>query len=219
MKFMKLLTAFAVVLLAVSCNDDDKDKKIEPINKNASVVGSYDNWAYIDLETGKITNATVEGPWEYYGKEGLVETKTPEIKGNVPAKWHIAFHNYDARTNGGEVIMTDKDNIKDVEILPTEGYQKDEKVEASSQKIIVDMKDMMKGKIGYAGGKINNELSKWVKKIPTGAMPPFKYEIPGKVFVIKFFDGSVAKVKFTDHLAGDGKKKAAEFEYEFIPAK
>lgn len=222
MKLKSIFLAVVTVLFLASCSSDDK--KVDPINSRVSADGAYDMWTYVNLETGEVSQATVAGPWEYYvkseGGEGfdLAETIEPTIKGKEPQKWHIAFHNYEARTNGGEVVMTNKENISEIANLPKYGYVKDIKVKASDRRMIVDRAKMMQGNIGYAGGNLNEELTKWVKKIPTGTMPPYKYELSKNVFVIKFFDGSVAKVKFTDHLNGDG-KKAAEFEYEFTPAK
>lgn len=81
--------------------------------------------------------------------------------------------------------------------------------------VMVDMSGMMSGFVGYQTTKVNDVLNKWVTATPTGSMPPYTYEINGKVFVVKTADGEYAKLRFTDMSDATGKKEAAAFDYEF----
>lgn len=51
--------------------------------------------------------------------------------------------------------------------------------------------------LGIQPTKVNEVLAKWVTATPTGSMPPYSYEINGKVFVVKTAGGEYAKLRFT----------------------
>ena len=228
---MKIKTFMAMMFAAfmfTACSSDDDGPEVDEKAEKEIVVSAedYSVWNYVNLETGKITPVTAEGKWTFMKfeegqKPEVVEEREPEKRiGEVPAKWHIAFHKYDARTNGGEVLLTqykDLDEAVKAE-FPEGSYIKDKKFEGKNAKIIVDMSGMMKGIIGYAGGYMNEELSKWVTKTPTHSMPPYKYEVPDAVFAVKFPDGSKALLEFDDYMDDNG-KKCVEFEYIFFNKK
>lgn len=46
-------------------------------------------------------------------------------------------------------------------------------------------------------------------------MPPFEYTITDNVYIVKCANGNWAKLKFSDHLNGAG-KKAVKFAYEYM---
>ena len=217
MKVKNFLAMAAIALCAVACSDDD-DVKLPTSEgvKNMEVLSDYAAWSYINLKTGDVQNVTVEGPWKFFDEENKVaEEKNPEIKGTVPAEWDIAIHQYEIRTNNSEAVQTSFKDFKEVVTLPTTGFVADHAVKAEDRKIIVDMTNMMKGQVGYAGGWLNSELCKWIIKTPTGKMPPYEYTITENVYVVKCKDGNWAKLKFTDRLNGAG-KKAVKFSYEYM---
>ena len=211
----------ALALFATGCSDDDEPKAPASNGVKEMTVSTvdYSVWTYINLKTGETQTATVDGPWKYIGGEDgnkVLEEKNPEIKGSVPAEWDLAFHYYEIRTNGGQALATDAKNLADVTELPATGWAKDVTVKAEDQNIIVDMTNMMKGSVGYAGGIINPALCKWVTRTPNEGMPPVIYTVTDNVYLVKMTNGSWAKLKFLDKLDGNG-KKAIKFSYEYMP--
>ena len=220
---MAALALFATV--ATGCSDDDDpvvdtpsvdDSSSQGVKEMTVSTSDYSLWTYINLKTGETQTATVAGPWKYIGGENeVLEEKDPEIKGTVPAEWDIAFHYYEIRTNNSQAVVTDAKELAAVKELPATGWESDKAVKAEDQEIIVDMKNMMQGKVGYADGIINPALCKWVTETPTGSMPPTIYTVTDNVYVVKCKDGNWAKLKFTDKLDGNG-KKAIKFSYEYM---
>ena len=222
MKVKSFLAMALMALLATGCSDDDdpveKVPSSEGVKEMTVSTADYSVWTYINLKTGETQTATVEGPWKYIGGEDgneVLEEKNPEIQGSVPAEWDLAFHYYEIRTNGGQALATNVKNLAEVTELPATGWESDVTVKAEDQNIIVDMKNMMKGSVGYAGGLVNPALCKWVTKTPTGSMPPTIYTVTDNVYLVKMANGNWAKLKFLDKLDGNG-KKAIKFSYEYM---
>ena len=218
MKLKSFLAMAMISLLAVGCSDDDDNSKIpDPTTQEIKTVEvstkDYSVWTYLNLETGKLTTATVPGPWKYIGEK--VDEVQPTIKGEIPAEWDIAFHYYEIKTNGGEAVAVSANQLSEVNTVPSEGFTKDVAVKAEDEVIIVDMSRMMSThQVGYAAGTHNPILYDWVKRIPQQGMPPVKYEVDNsKVFVVKCKDGECYKFKFSDCLDGNG-KKAVKFSYQ-----
>lgn len=218
MKVRNYLAMAALALLSTGCSDDDEPKVPESTHVKEMTVSTadYSVWTYINLKTGETQTSTVEGPWKYIsGENEVLEEKNPEIEGSVPAEWDLAFHYYEIRTNGGQALATTAKNLADVTELPATGWESDVTVKAEDQSIIVDMKHMMDGKVGYANGVVNPVLCKWVTKTPTGSMPPTIYTVTDNVYLVKTKNGNWAKLKFLDKLDGNG-KKAIKFSYEYL---
>ena len=218
MKVKSFLAMALMALLATGCSDDDEPKlpTTEGVKTMTVSTADYSVWTYINLKTGATQTATVEGPWKYIGGDNEVLSESnPEIKGSVPAEWDLAFHYYEIRTNGGQAVVTNSKELAEVTELPATGWTSDVTVKAEDQDIIVDMKNMMKGQVGYAGGLVNPTLCKWVTKTPTGSMPPTIYTVTENIYVVKLQNGNWVKLKFLDKLDGDG-KKAIKFSYEYM---
>ena len=126
--------------------------------------------------------------------------------------WDIAFHRYDIKTNGGAAVMLQTTDLESVTSASVTGESFTSDVDGE---VMVDMSGMMSGFVGYQPTKINEVLAKWVTATPTGSMPPYSYEINGKVFVVKTASGEYAKLRFTDMSDATGKNEAATFDYEF----
>ena len=217
MKVKSFLAMAMVALLAASCSDDDNKNIPDAPDGDVKTVEvstkDYTVWTYLDLETGKLTTATVPGPWKYIGE--TTDVVQPEIKGEVPAEWDLAFHYYEIKTNDGEAVAVNANNLSDVKTVPTEGFKKDVAVKAEDEVIIVDMSRMMtQSQVGYADGSHNPTLYTWVTRTPQQGMPPVKYEVDkSKVYVVKCKNGQNYKLKFIDCLDGNG-KKAVKFSYQ-----
>ena len=126
--------------------------------------------------------------------------------------WDIAFHRYDIKTNGGAAIMLQTTDLESVTSASVTGESFTSDVDGE---VMVDMSGMMSGFVGYQPTKVNEVLAKWVTATPTGSMPPYSYEINGKVFVVKTAGGEYVKLRFTDMSDATGKNEAATFDYEF----
>ncbi len=182
-------------------------------------------WTYINLETGQTETHRDFSEWNYLKLEGkgkdakMVKYKTVPAQGSeadIKIKWHIALHRFDIKTNNGEAIATKEQEISKMKTLPAMGYKVDTVIE---NRIITDPKEMMMGKVGYASkSNLNKVLYGWLIRKPTGTMPPYEYKLSGLVYVVKFKDGSHAKLKFTDFTDKTGKIKGhITFDYEFQP--
>ncbi|MFI3298017.1 MAG: HmuY family protein [bacterium] len=126
--------------------------------------------------------------------------------------WDIAFHKYDVRTNGCEVVKTSFTNLEDVTSIPTSGFEAD----TEDLKVIVDMSGMMSGVIGYHYCSLNATLCDWITATATGTMPPYTYELNNEVYVIKNAAGKYYKVKFTDMTNDTDEAVCAAYTFEEI---
>ena len=207
----------ALGLAFVGCDKKDDVKK-ETIKKSLTINATkYDVWTYINLETGQTEIHRDFSEWHVMEKGKLIETipaKGSEV--DIKIKWHIAIHRFDIRTNNGEAIATKETEFSKVKGLPAGDYKKD--VEVKDQvRVGFNRADMMKSKFTLAGtAKINPELNKWMN-VDMSTMPP-TYTMSNLVYVVKFKDGSYAKIKFTDATDATGKEKGhITFQYEFQP--
>lgn len=176
---------------------------------------AYDTWTYVNLKTGKTQTIRDFSAWNYLINNNVVETVAAQgSEDDITIDWHIAIHRYDIRTNGGSAVATTSKVMSEVTSLPTGGYKEDETVE---NKLIIDMANMMAGKIGYAAtAKMNPVLCEWLTKTATGTMPPYIYEPTNLIYVLKNSDGSYAKLKFTDNTNAEGKSGYVTFSYEYV---
>ena len=218
MKLRNLLAMAFVALLAVGCSDDEEGTNpgVQGEKTVEVITADYSNWNYVNLKTGEICGAaTVPGPWKYLDADKNVKSeKDPEMKGEVPAEWDLAFHYYEIKTNDGEAVAVNAKSLEEVKSVPTAGFTKDVKVTAEDQIFTVDMAQMQKGQVGYAGGLHNPVLYDWVTRTPTGSMPPILYDVDKtKIFIVKLKNGDCYKLKFLDRLDATGKKKLVKFSY------
>lgn len=123
--------------------------------------------------------------------------------------WDIAIHRYDVKTNGGSGVETSTTEIDKLTLIPADGYIADAEIDT----IMIDNTNMMKGKIGYATGYVNQTLSKWMN-VDTNNMPP-TYTMSGKVYVLKTAAGKYAVIKFTDFTNDSNVKGHITFDYIF----
>lgn len=241
LKSLMALTCLAG-LLCVSCSkneDGPKSKPDQPQNapiKKLSFITQektledYDKWVYVNLETGEtVMKDDVSGQeWRTYSEDGKQKdqfgkyniTKTVEERpSNAPAKWHLAFHIYDVRTNNGEGCMTDTTDIETIKSLPTNVKW----VSDIKAYLIYDMKGMMKKPVvmGYMKNYVNMGLYYWMHKVK-GTMGEYALTMsksnPKKapVFLVRFKDGSYAIIQFTSLKDATGRKKEVSFNYKFI---
>ncbi|MDO4704446.1 HmuY family protein [Tannerella sp.] len=219
-----MMALVALGLAFVGCDKKDDVKK-ETVKKALTIDATkYDMWTYINLETGQTEIHRDFSEWNYYKVEGTgkdrkrIKYKTTPAQGSeadIKIKWHIAIHRYDIKTNNGEAVATAEKNISNVKTLPATGYEADKIIE---NKIITDPSEMTSYKVGYASkSNLNKVLEGWLIKTPTGTMPPYSYKLSELVYVVKFKDGSHAKLKFTDHLSAVGETGHVTFQYEFQP--
>ena len=226
--FMALMV---VGLFAVACSNDDDKKKEEKDPEVKEVVNgdytSYADWTYINLETGTTEKHPDATEW-IYTNGNTTAAQTPE---EIGIDWHIAIHRYEIKTNNGQACNTGATSLSEVKSLPTGvTWTSDETVSYESQQaegvaepleVITDMAGMMTGNgVGYSKAPVVNDvLCDGTSRTPQSGMPPTLYEPRKKVLVVKFGDGSWAKLLFTD--AGNTENNKSGYitwQYAFYPA-
>lgn len=194
-------------MLLPSCNDvlgDIYDKPvdspeygfIEPCTASAPGriyvnASDYTVWNYITFEDRHIDSLSVYGP--------------------QPAKWDIAIHRYDAKTNNARVVETGLSDI--VQALTWEKAPDDVEVADiwTTNQIVTDMSTMMDGYLSYAESYYNAELSKWLN-VDTGTMPPV-YTPSDRVYIIYLENGMRAAVRLADYMNSAGVKGYMSLQY------
>lgn len=138
----------------------------------------YKEWHYIDLQGRDVTTKSVEE--------------------SAPSNWDFAIHRYDAKTNGGAVVESDATAITDIpaiSTIPEESFVADE---WTTDKITVDMSQMMDGIILYAEDYYNPCLSKWLN-VDKSTMSPI-YTLSGKVYILRLSDGTYAALRLINFM-------------------
>lgn len=194
-----------ICLLCSSCNgildniyndqtaDQETDfgfKNRDEKNKSGIIyidASSYTQWVYIDFQN--------------------LLTSTLDVNDNEPDQWDFAIHRYDTKTNGGKAIETQFSEFSAIDQLPT-NFVADVWTE---EQIIIDMSEMMEGKIKYIASYYNVELSKWLN-VDKSTMPPI-YTMPNKVYFLKLKDNSLATMKLKSYMNQSGTKGYMTIEY------
>ena len=213
----------AMCAMFAACSDDDNRDKTEDAPEVKEVVNGdysdYGAWTYYNLETGQSESHPDATEW-IYTNEDVREAQTPE---NIGIDWHIAIHRYEVKTNNGQVYNTGVKDLNAVTTLPTGGTWVGDQAfpyGESDLEVITDMANMMQGGVGYSKNPTLNELlCGWVVRTEPGSMPPTVYTPTEDVYVVKFADGSWAKLQFTDAGNTDtGKSGFITWKYAFYLA-
>lgn len=153
----------------------------------------FTKWHYIDLHGRKIT--------------------TTAIDGNAPAAWDFAIHRYDAKTNGGKVAETDATDlgsIPKIGSVPKDLFLPDK---FSTDRIIVDLSQMMSGIVVYAKDYYNPCLSKWLD-VNLSTMPPI-YTLSNKVYILGLTDNTYAALRLVNYMSDEAKKGFMTIDYKY----
>lgn len=213
---MRNVMTLALVALGLAFVGCDKKDDVKETIKNSKTIDAtkYDMWTYVNLETGQTETHRDFSEWHVMENGKLLETIPAKgSEADIKIKWHIAIHRFDIRTNEGEAIATKETEFNKVIGLPVGDYKKD--VEIKDKMLVgFNMADMMKSKFTVAGiAKVNPVLKTWIVENPMGKAPV----LSKSVFVVKFKDGSYAKIKFTDATNDKQEKGHVSFNYEFQP--
>ncbi len=214
-KNVMIMALVALSMVFVGCDKNDDVKPKETVKKTKKIDATdWTMWTYINLETGDTVRRRDFSEWHVKQKGKLLETIPAQgSEADIKIKWHIAIHRNDIRTNNGEAIATKEKEISKVTALPTGEYKEDIEVK-DKVKVGFNMADMMRSKFTYAGtAKINPVLAKCITSSATHG----QYDVSNLVYVVKFKDGSYAKLKFTDFTNDLGKPGFVTFDYEFQP--
>ena len=179
-----------------ACNGILEDIYDAPEPEDSKIYGfiAVDNATH----TGRIyIDATDYTEWHYIDLHGKSVT-TASVDAEAPANWDFAIHRYDAKTNGGAVMESaaaDFDMLTAVGTIPEEAFTADE---WTTDKITVDMSQMMDGIIRYAEDWYNPVLSGWLH-VDTSTMPPI-YTLSGKVYLLRLADGTFAALRLMNFM-------------------
>lgn len=151
----------------------------------------YTKWNYISLKDKKVVTA-------------LYDEQQPE-------NWDFAVHRYDAKTNSASVFETEYYDLTDISSVSKFSGADFIADEWTTNKITIDMSQMMEGIIKYAEDFYNPSLSKWLN-VDTSSMPPV-YTLSEKVYILKLQDGTFAALKLSDFMNTSGIKGFMTIDY------
>lgn len=186
-----------IAMLSLSaCNGLFEDLYDEPLPEEENEYG----FVVIDdkTKTGRIyIDATDYTEWHYIDLHDKIVT-TRSVDASAPTSWDFAVHRYDAKTNGGVVSESEVKDfglLPDLASIPQDAFVADE---WTTNKITVDMSQMMDGIILYAADYYNPCLSRWLN-VDTSTMPPI-YTMSGKVYILRLADGSYAALRLANFM-------------------
>lgn len=166
-----------------------------------------------DGRSGRIyVDATDYAEWHYIDLRGKTVT-TCAVGAEAPEVWDFAIHRYDAKTNGGAVCETDADDVNelpDMGAWETWTFAKDV---WTTDRITVDMSQMMDGIVVYAEDDYNECLSRWLD-VDTSVMPPI-YTLSGKVYVLQSSDGRYAALRLANFMNDAAVKGFMTIDYVY----
>jgi hypothetical protein len=152
---------------------------------------SYTDWQYIDLHNKEVVKAPVDSL--------------------EPARWDFAVHRYDAKTNGGAVWESgaaDFNSLPGLDQLATAEFAADE---WTTDRISVDVSQMMDGIIVYTDSYYNPCLSRWLD-VNTSTMPPI-YTLSGKIYILRLADGTYAALRLFNFMDDSSIKGFMTIDY------
>lgn len=206
-KLKTILVSGVAAMLLPSCNDLLGDLYDEPVatseygfvevctNTSPGLIyldaTDYTVWTYIDFEDRRIDSLSTDDP--------------------APAKWDIAVHRYDAKTNDAKVVGTSLRDINQARGWMNTQHLPEVSDIWTTDKIVTDMSTMMDGYLSYADSFYNPELSKWLN-VDTSTMPPV-YTLSDKVYIIYLNNGERAAVKLKDYMNSAGIKGYMSIQY------
>jgi len=130
-----------------------------------------------------------------------------------PAKWDIAIHRNNVRTNGGAVYMTPLTNINEVGEYNNYSSMPFVEDELDETNVWVIGSQMMSGLIGNQRIKINKVLGSWLK-IDIPPIPP-AFTHNDHVFIVRFADGTYGAIRLADFVSSTGTKCCMTIEYKY----
>ncbi len=192
-----LFLSGATLLLSLpACNGIFEDIYDMPTSETGNEYG----FIVVDEKTrrGRIyIDATDYTEWHYIDLQGKRVTTTP-VGDAAPETWDFAIHRYDTKTNGAEVWESSASVFDD---LPALGIVSEEQWiadEWTTDRITVDMSQMMDGVILYAEDYWNPCLSRWLD-VNTSTMPPV-YTLSGKIYLLRLNNGTYAALRLTNFM-------------------
>ena len=195
-KIIFLLTGVIAMLSLSACNGIFEDIYDEPLAEENNEYG----FIFVDGETntGRIyIDATDYTEWHYIDLHGK-EVTTKSVEEPSPTNWDFAIHRYDAKTNGGAVAESDATDIMaapNISTISEGAYIVDQ---WTTDKITIDMSQMMDGVILYAEDYYNPCLSKRLN-VDTSTMPPI-YTLSGNVYILRLSDGTYAALRLSNFM-------------------
>ena len=186
----------AVILSLPACNGIFEGIYDMPTTETGNEYG----FILIDegTRTGRIyIDATDYTEWHYVDLHDKQLTTTP-VGDAAPETWDFAVHRYDTKTNCGTVWESQTGSF---DALPAPGSVSEAQWTAdewTTDRITVDMSQMMDGIILYAEDYWNPCLSRWLD-VDTSTMPPI-YTLSGKIYLLRLKDGTCAALRLANFM-------------------
>lgn len=205
----RIMTGVAAILLLPACNGIFEGIYDMP----TSATGNEYGFILIDegARTGRIyIDATDYTEWHYVDLRGKQVTTT-QVGDAAPETWDFAVHRYDTKTNGGTVCESQTGSF---EALPAPGTVAEDQWVAdewTTDRITIDLSQMMNGVIRHAEDYWNPCLSRWLN-VDTSTMPPI-YTLSGKVCLLRLKDGTCAALRLANFMNDAGVKGYMTIDY------
>lgn len=162
-------------------------------------------------KSGRIyVDATAYTEWHYISLNDLSVTAVA-VGEAAPEQWDFAVHRYDAKTNGGSVWETPATDFGSLPSPDGGEYVSDE---WTTNRITVDMSQMMEGIVVYAEDYRNPCLSRWLN-VDTSTMPPI-YTLSGKVYLLRTKAGKHVALRLTNFMNDAAVKGFLTIEYKIL---
>lgn len=208
-KTISCLLGVIVMLSLSACNGILEDIYDEPRTDATNEYGFVD----IDnkMHTGRIyIDATDYTEWQYIDLHNK-KVITRGVFDTPPATWDVAVHRYDAKTNKGQVAESVANDFNSLSVMDAINENLFVADEWTTDKITIDMSQMMDGIISYAEDYYNPCLSKWLH-VDTSMMPPI-YTLSGKIYMLHLSDGSYAALRLTNFMNDSAIKGFMTIDY------
>lgn len=208
-KIILYISGMIVLLSFPACNGILAGIYDEPEFNNVDNFG----FIYVNEEKneGRIyVNASDYTQWNYINLHNN-SVITTDVEAEAPENWDFAFHRYDTKTNNGAVFETNAVTFNELPTLgtiPTDSFAIDE---WTTDKIIIDMSQMMDGNIKYVEDWYNTTLSRWLN-VDKSTMPPI-YTLSNKIYIIRLNDGTYAALKIPYYMNDSGVKGYITIDY------
>lgn len=176
----------------------------------------YGEWLYLDFDDRTVQSMTIptaltgewdgRSGWTYHEVHGTVYDELSALKTDPmpePDDWDLAIHHFDARTNGGSVMMTQYTSIDD--LPPLDRIQGEYVPDTwSNTQVITDLNGMLAYHIGYQNSWHNPVLTTWVTM--DFSTPPPVYSSTDRVYLLKMRDGRMAALQMLSYMSAKGTK-------------
>lgn len=189
----------------------------------------------IPLDSAEAVTLTPEGDsvgvytywYDVFGRGLTVNHRTgfrPTAPQAEPARWDIAFHRQNVRTNGGAALRTgytdmaqlpDSSSVLLSDLAQESAHAGDlfHEDEFSQNEVWTDNSRMLDCYIGNQGIRINRTLSSWLVVMLPPIPPSFTHD--RNIYIVRTREGRYAALQLANYMSPDGTKCFLTINYRY----